>query len=378
MKDYLLINVGSLSSFNNFRFNITSAFQDLNNSIHNGRPSMEVIWDLRSVEAKKMKLNVLTSFLAIARNLRKYLGYAPRTITTWDPYILQFWKDISFLSVADKNDLFKWDDGMIGGMTGYEFNPFNKITYFEDAYDKDFTDILSLEEWKGYKREEISRLLLTKFENIINNPLFDYNYNSRLRTVLSDTCSELIVNCLLHGKEIAFIGMQRTKAGVSICISDGGVGFLEGLNNNQIWTRRVGLAKSVDAILNASLIKLCEFESINDLNYSNQREPRHIGLLSAINDVLRNGGYVTIHSFDGEIRWELPVWNRSLINFDKDNFKNELQTTEKILGPEPEFPISLEEYYRGYYRSFKTDLKGSYISFEIPSYIKPLRRHATI
>lgn len=378
MKDQIVINVGTLSSFNNFRYNITSALTQLKDAYYPEKRKVDVIWDLRFVEARKMKLNVLTSFLAVARQIRNYLGYAPKTLTNWDPYVLQFWRDISFLSVADENDLFEWEDGMIGGMGGYEFNPFNKITYFEDDSDRVFHDLVSLESWKGNKRLEISEKLLNRFEHIINSNLFEERQNLRLRSVLADTCAELIVNSILHGKEIAFIGMQRTKSGISICISDGGVGFLGGLNNNQEWAGRVGLKKSADAILNASLLKLCQYEDLDDIDHNQIRNSRHIGLLSAINDVLKSGGFVQIHSADAEIRWELPLWNECLNNFDKENFQTKLQTVEDVVGNHPNFPISIEEYYQGFYRIFKTELKGSIVSFEIPTHIHPLRKHASI
>jgi hypothetical protein len=378
MQNKIVINVGTLSSFNNFRYNITSALEQLKNIYISDKKKLDVIWDLRFVESKKMKLNVLTSFLAVARQVRKYLGHAPTTVINWDPYVLQFWRDISFLSVADDNDLFAWQDGMIGGMENYKFNPHNKITYFEDDSEKIFPDIISLENWKGRKRLEIGEKLLNRFEHIINNRSFEERNNLRLRNVLSDTCAELIVNSLLHGKEIAFIGMQRTKAGISICISDGGVGFLTGLNNNQTWAKEIGLKKSSDAILNASLLKLSEYENLDELNHDEIRNSRHIGLLSAINDVLRSGGFVSIHSADAEIRWELPLWNLCLNNFDKDNFRINLQTVENVIGGHPDFPISLEEYYQGYYRIFRTELKGSIVSFEIPNKIHPLRQHDAI
>jgi hypothetical protein len=378
MQSQVLINVGTLSSFNNFRYNITSALKELKEAYDKDKTKLDVIWDLRFVESKKMKLNVLTSFLAVARQIRKYLGYAPPTLTNWDPYILQFWRDISFLSVADDNDLFAWQDGMIGGMGKYEFNPFNKIVYFKDESDTNFPDIISLENWKGKKRLEISEKLLNRFEHIINNNSFEDRHNLKLRSVLSDTCAELIVNCLLHGKEISFIGMQRTKSGISICISDGGVGFLAGLNSNQIWAKKVGLKKNSDAILNASLLKLSEYDNLDEINHNEIRNSRHIGLLSAINDVLRSGGFVQIHSADAEIRWELPLWNDCLNNFDKENFRTKLQSVENVIGSHPDFPISIEEYYQGYYRVFKTELKGSIVSFEIPTTIHPLRQHAAI
>ena len=379
MEDAIRINVGTLSSFNNFRYNVTSAFVFLNDEYSNAHKKYEIIWDLRFVEAKKMKLNVLTAFLSVAKLVRNYLGHPAEIQIRWDPYIYKFWRSIDFIDVAMKNDLFVWNEKMLGGALKHdEFSPFNKITSFDGIPETQFVDTLSLENWKGQKRYEISGKLLNVFGNIINNKLFSLKENERLRHVLSDTCSELIVNCLLHGKEISFVGMQRTSSGLSICISDCGIGFLNGLLNNQVWAKKIGLKKSADAILNASLLKIGEYDNLEEINHLEIKKSRHIGLLSAINDILKKGGYVLIHSQNAEIRWELPLWNECLNKFSKHLYTEKLQTVTEVIGPHPAYPISKDVYFQGYYRIFETDLKGSIISFEIPNFINPLRNHASL
>jgi hypothetical protein len=204
--------------------------------------------------------------------------------------------------------------------------------------------------WKEETREYlVLNVLLRRIDSLFVHENFYSEWNQHLVKLLSITVAELVVNALLHGQEIAFVGLQKSPKGITVCVCDGGDGFLNSMHKNHPWTKKVGLNTNIDALVNATLL--------------NENE---IGLRRTIEDIILSDGYIVLSSVDCEIRWQETNWLIAKENYNRSNAHKELQTAKKILGDENP-NIDFEEAKNGYYRNFGSKLKGTRITFEIPS-----------
>ncbi len=361
------INVGSLSSYTNLYNTLGNSISLLRKLVSENNIPNEIIWDLRFIERKRISIFALTYFISVAKNLRDYFNHPFKVIMNWDPYILSFLHDLNFIKISNYYKIFDWDE-YIGGYTSGQFNPNSKLFFFDSPTSiLDFASKVKLNKWKEMKREDIELKLSDKIENILLIKELDEDYNSYLIEMLISTTAELVVNTLLHGQEISFIGIQRTGKGISISLSDSGIGLIGGLGNLRKWAKKINLndkfidfeiENDIDALLNSSLLKE------ND-----------VGLKSAIDNIINNlHGYVTMSTGFSELRWEEYNWNKSRDNYDYSNFHIKLQSAKKILGEEKKGYLDKKEYYKGYYETHNVKLRGTRISFEIPFEINYLRK----
>jgi hypothetical protein len=350
MQEEILINVGTLSSFNSLYRNTAPKLDWLRNKItHGEKPN--IVWDFNYVQSRRMNMAALTAFLSVAYGVRKSYGKSIPIMMRWDPYVLRFLSDIGFFSVAEDLDILHWSPNLIGGMVHKKSNPNTKIIYFNNIPDKDnFDSVSQMNDWKEQSREElVVNEIYSRIDSLFVHENFYEEWNQHLVRLLSETIAELVVNALLHGQEIAFVGLQKSPKGVTVCVCDGGVGFLRSMLNNRPWLKQVGLNSNIDALVNASLL--------------NEKE---IGLRKAIEGIILSDGYIILSSVDCEVRWEESNWTMAKANFKNTGTHSSLQTAKHILGDENP-NIDFEEVKNGYYRNFRSKLKGTRITFEIPS-----------
>lgn len=352
MKDELIINVGTLTSWNSLYRNIAPKLDYLREKLHQGdKPS--ILWDFTYIQSGKVNMAAITAFLSIANSIRKNYSQPSKLIMNWDPYMLRFLSDINFFKIAKELDILEWHPNLIGGMITKITNPNSKILFFNDIPNKEelFKDKTKLNDWKETKREDlIIDGLYRRIDSLFVYEDFYENWKQHLIDLLTMAVSELIVNSLLHGQDTAFVGFQKSPRGITVCVCDSGVGFLNSMKRNQSWVNEVKMNKDIDALLNASLMTQDE-----------------IGLRKAIDDIIDSDGYIILSSVDCELRWGKSNWQEANQRFNFEKFKTELQTATQVLGNEIDKNATLSEQRKGFYKNFSSRLKGTRITFEIPS-----------
>ena len=350
MEENISINLGTLSSFNSLYRNAAPTIDIIRNKVaHGERPN--IIWDFSYAESRRISMSALTAFLSVAFGISKAYGKSIPLLMRWDPYVLRFLTDIGFFKVAEELHILHWSPNLVGGMVQKKTNPNTKIIFFDGIPDKSkFQNSISLmNDWKEKTREDlIIKQLYSDIDSLLIHEDFYSDWHERLVRLLSSTIAELIVNSLLHGEDVAFVGLQKSPRGVTVCICDGGVGFLKAMKKNQTWSAQTGLNTNIDALVNASLM--------------NKHE---IGLRRAIEDIIVSDGYIIMSSVDCELCWTKNNWYKAKELFDSNNYKSVLQSAKQILGEEQH--NTNENFSDGYYRNFGSKLKGTRIIFEIPS-----------
>lgn len=339
-----IINVGSLSSLSNLNYHLTKELKILRESYLNGNGSIPV-WDLTNLTPKKVSFAALTSFLSISKTIREFVGKPIEIKVLWHPDFQGFLSDIDFIKISTEFDLYDWK-GMLGGFSTNKTSPNTRIFYYSDIPTFDYTDTEKIIDWKDIKREELKRSISFRLKPIFENNYFNYEWNKELEAIFTTTISELVVNSLIHGRSIAFVGVQKTKKGITTCVCDSGIGFLNSLKKYK-----------------PEIIQYLDNSNLKSILYSSFHSKNKIGLYRAINDVIESGGYINISSFDSEILWKPKIWS----------YIDSHKTLERILMlnmQKSEFFINgfvdIETLDKGYFKKYDHFLMGSRITFEIP------------
>jgi hypothetical protein len=339
-----IINVGSLTSISNLNYNLTEELKILRDSYLSGNGNIPV-WNLTNLTPKKVSFAALTAFLSISKTLRDFIGRPIEIEVLWHPEFQGFLADIEFIKISEEFDLYDWK-GMLGGYKTNTTSPNTRIFYFSDLPDFKYNDISKIANWKDSKREEFKRSISFKLKPIFDNNYFVNQWNKELEAVFTTTISELVVNSLVHGRSIVFVGVQRTRKGITTCVCDSGIGFLNSLKRYK--------PEISESLSNSSL---------KSILYSSFHSRNKIGLYRAISDVIDSDGYINISSFDAEIQWKKDLWT----------YIDDFESLQKILDLE----IPKTEYFidgfidsnrlnKGYFKKYNHFLMGSRITFEIP------------
>jgi len=339
-----IINVGTLRSISNLNYSLSKELKILRNGYIHGEGRIPV-WDLTNIIPKNVSIASLTAFLSISKVVRDFVGQPIEVMLLWQPDFQSFLLDIGFLQIARDFDLYNWN-GMLGGFEGNKTSPHTKIFYYSDIPEIDPINQEEVIEWKDRKRQEIKHSIHFRLSNLFNNDIFYEQWNKNLEGIFNITISELVVNALLHGRAIAFVGVQRTRTGISTSVCDAGRGFLRSL---------IGNKNHLEAILEKSTLKA--------LIYSSFQSKNKIGLYRAINDIIFSEGYVNISSYDGEILWKHDLWN-SIKENDEESYMREfnLESHKNYVTGFTDTDILRQ----GYFKKYEDFLVGSRISFEIP------------
>ena len=339
-----IINVGTLRSLNSLTLTLAPQLDQLRETFIRGEGAIPV-WDLRNIEVGRVSIAALTSFLSISKKIRDFIGAPIEIEIHWHPKFQGFLADVGFIKISENFGLYDWK-GMLGDYKIGNTNPHTRIFYFSDLPTIDKSDQEQVIAWKDIKRQEIKHSLLLKLSNLFNSKLFHQGWSDNLESVLTITGAELVVNSLLHGEEIAFVGVQRSSKGITTAICDSGKGFPKSMQTNYLWLKNQALLDHTKALLLASLMS-----------------KNKIGLYRAIDDVLLSNGHVIMSSFDTEIRWQQSLWDKAkTLKIQQDGKIIDL----KALGNPLTGYAELEEIYNGYYKEYDSFLVGTRISFEIP------------
>lgn len=342
-KKELEINVGPLSSFNSLNLYVAPQLDILREDYAHGRQTIP-IWDLRNISPKGVSISALVAFLSISKRIRDFIGHPISLLTVWQPEFQGFLADIGFVRIAKAFDLYKWPIEFGGYKTG-STNPNTKIFFYSDL-PGDLENQYERNEWKDLKRQEIKHSMLLRLTNLFDSKYFRESWSKHLEAVLTITGSELIVNSLLHGNSVAFVGVQRTAKRITTCVCDSGMGFVRSLKRSH---------PEVDR----------KFDHGDALLFSSVLSKNKIGLYRAIDDVVKSGGYVIMSSFDAEIRWEDKIWKLAKYKLEEKGLKG-MRLTD--LGEAIDGYVDQKIVYDGYYKQHSSFLIGSRITFELPLY----------
>jgi hypothetical protein len=341
------INVGPLSGLDSLSYYTSEPLNRYSDLYQRGaRPEVE--WDLRQVQSGRMNLAGLTAFLSLAHRLRQFTLEPPYLRLTHDEKAISFLKDISFLQLAKKYDLWRVADPLRAVAKRGKTNPNTNIFMFElsefpDPEDSDFIP------WKDYIRQEIKKELLLKCGPIFKPRADTVPLPEALPDEIAIVCAELVLNSVLHGRSPAFIGLQRTYPRISVAVCDSGRGFLQTLQDRheRLGTEIPFANTHLKAVLLGCLVNR-----------------RGYGLRRAIDTVIRSGGWVEISSGECQINWRAPLWDHVVRAAAND--ASVLMDTGKMLGPSTTGKPSPTETALGFYRVSEYGLRGARVTFEIP------------
>ena len=348
------INVGPLTSTGSLYYYLANSLQEIRSASLKGQ-NPNVRFDLRYIIYPKVNLSALTAFLSLSRKIREATGKPSELIINWEPNMLRFLTDVDFFFIARKLDIFQWDENMIGGFVSGKTNPNTKLLYFGDVNSvesiKNHFDSLSF--FKKQFKQKITPNFSLRCSEILRG------FSGSIINLITNTTIELIVNCLIHGEDVAFVGLQRTSKRITITVCDSGVGFKKSLNKylNKDISHSISHSQ---ALLIGSMMQQEEHGlrlAISQvLNYSEEYP---------LNDLFQNEGWVIMSSFDTEIRWQKANWSLAKEAFDSVDLHTLVPSMEYFLG-EKKVNYNTYESLGGHWKIFSNFLIGSRITFEIP------------
>lgn len=354
--EILRINCGNFSSLDNF-------YQNVGMSMTFEKPDQggeqkiygRIELDCRLLNrVKNIRLAVLTSLLALSYRLKHTYGIVSHIMLYDDLSIFEFLKNTNLYLVSKRDEIINWDEYEEDedvGMLVLMHNINCKIISFSDLVTVDNDPSASgVIKSKNYLMDVLSQRILSEFAPIVSTAYADDR--KLIVRLLSNTITEFVINALVHGKSGAYLGIQVSRGGISVCVSDSGIGILSSLktNYNSKWVLNVGLSEDIDAIVNVSL-----------------KHNVAIGMRDAIGDVAEASGYTVVSSGNALVVWGKENWERALGSFDHTRYRNELQGYKSILSsPLEKYYTSEELIEKGGYKVFQYSLPGTRIYFEIP------------
>jgi hypothetical protein len=343
-----VLQVGNLSSISSLHHAIGERLVEYNRIYLTGqRPA--VSFDLTSIQPRKVSMSALTALLATMGRFREFSETPAGIELRWNPEVFGFLDDIGFFELGQELDLFCLQPGIQGGYTSKATNPSTQILYskFEDAWSSDPREQAAQ---KDDIRNSVKESLLMLCGELFRPRRGTRAIPSTLRDQVLVTSAELVVNCHLWGRANAFIGLQRTSRGITVCVCDSGEGFLSSLRKKR--KQKLGAPTSHLESLGLGCV-------VNNEDF---------GLRRAIDMVTRFDGRVEISSYSAEIVWRSPIWNY-WVSVATDPSTRSLTLEEKFRQMRTEFAAKAAgpaQRQTGYCRDWPTPLRGSRVTFEIP------------
>lgn len=308
----IVFSVGPITSFRSLHYHFCEKIGELR-SLYLSGVTPRVIYDLSGLEFKAISIGGLTALLAISCRIRQYTENPILLAFNWDPHVQGFLTDIAFFDISRRFDLFEWDERVVGGFEMGKTNPNSKLLYYADVNPQDkFASHEELNEFKRSLKQKIAPNFLLRCSNVFRG------FSDRLEGVVSNTTLELIVNSLIHGESIAFVGLQRTTKRITVAVSDYGVGFPRSLNKTFFRDSRKKLSHLQGILIGTQIQK------------------KDHGLRLAISETLDFGKgkdrkpWVVIASFDTELRFTAESWNQTKVHFDEDEMFSKAEVNEFI------------------------------------------------
>lgn len=345
----LPINVGPLTGLASFCLYTARGLKQFSDLYMEGeRPEVE--WDLRFIEPSHMSMAALTAFLSTAHRVRQFTDHAQPIRVVWNPQVFAFWEDITFFQIAKQYDLFRWQEGILGGYSSGDTNPNTELLVipFENVPDRS----VDLEQWKMWKdsvRQKFKDELILRCGRLFQPSRRSGEFPQKLRDHIAVACAELVVNSLLWGRSSAFVGLQRSGSGITVSVCDSGVGFISSLHGQPTKFKTLRSGNHVEALAIGAVV--------------NKRE---YGLRRVISTVIEHGGWVSMSSFDTDIIWKERLWERAKAGAGTaEESSLNLRTLMSAIGTPVSSKPTHDEREDGYYRIWDHGLRGTRIAFEI-------------
>jgi len=344
-----VLHVGSLSSMSALHKAIADRLFEYNQLYVAGhRP--QIRFDMTGIQSKKISMAALTALLTTMDRFREFSNAPAGLDVRWNPEIFGFLDDIGFFKLGHERDLFTLDPEIMGGYTANTTNPNTQLLYsaFADAWS---TDQDELAQQKDAIRNQIKETLLMLCGGVFRPRRGARAIPNELRDQILVTSAELVVNAHLWGRSNAFLGLQRTSRGITVCVCDSGEGFLGSLRKKQKRKSWPNLSNHLQSLALGCVV--------NDEDF---------GLRRAIDMVTRFEGRVEISSYTGEIVWRRELWNYWL-TVATDPSRSHLSFEEKFSQMWEKFSTQIgsqNKHQSGYCRVWTTPLRGSRVTFEMP------------
>lgn len=346
------VNVGPLRNFNNLVYHLGPKLKEIRDAFVVGQ-TPDIVFDFKELSYGSISISGLTALLSSAKKLRDFLGHSIVAEIPWNQKVQGFLSDIGFFEISSKFLIFDFSRSNIGGYTIGSGNPNNKIIYFADIIPIKSIPIEDIGIIKAKHKQRIAPNFILRCSNIFDG------FDVKLQSIITNTSLELIVNSLMHGEEISFVGLQRTSKRITVTVCDSGIGFPKSLSRTFPGEFKYETPKHIDAILFGCLAQ----------------KQQH-GLRLAISEILNydendlftntNDGWVVISSFNTEIRWQKNLWGKAMENYEKGKKKGEKINVRNILGPPLQEYADLSIIENGYWKEYNSLLIGTRITFEIP------------
>ena len=349
----ITINIGSLSSLNSLVYYFAPKLEEVRQAYRRGE-TPNILLDFRNIKYGNINIGALTSLVSILKRLREFVGKPIPATINWDPKLQGFLADIDFFGIVSKYNLIDWQpSGIIGGYRTGQINPNTKLVYYADTSSTD-----SLSEYEiGLKKADLKQKIAPNF--LLRCANLFYGLDKRTEEILTSTSLELIVNSLLHGEDIAFVGLQRSHSRITISVCDTGIGFSRSLSKAYLNNSNLQKLPHAEAIFIGSLIQ----KNVHGLRLAIQE------VLNLKSDMptldFSNDGWVIISSYGSEIRWQKRNWLNAISHFDSTNISVSKPNIYAALGPPSNDYHSSGASMDGYWRNYPNYLVGTRITFEV-------------
>lgn len=335
-KEKQIVNIGSARSVADLSSKIGSFLKTFSRAYVRG-DNLDFKWYLGNLIAGHINVTALVTFLSVSNRIRQFKGSPIDTIFEWRPKVFTILHDLGFFEVAEKLGLLRWDSLIVENFEKNILNPRSLITFFADeAPDKN--DLVAWKNWKDEKRKEFYNDIKDLIEPIFDD--YSLEHDASYIDLICKTTAELSVNCIMHGKEFAFVGIQVFSGEVLVSICDSGIGFKKSIS--RVFPDIPNLENDLQAIVVGSLIN-----------------PREIGLYESINEITNRLGAIEINSYAGEVYWTNQNWGIAKAI----DIRNPINL-HNLFG-QPAESKTPQNKVTGYYREIR-ELRGTRITFKIP------------
>jgi hypothetical protein len=356
----LSINVGPLNGLGSLCLHTARQLKRFSRMYLSGN-TPQVEWDLRQLEPRHINMSALTGFLAIAARMREVARHRQFARIQFNPRVFAFWDDIRFLQVVRDLDLFDWvPANIVGGYGAFagRTNPNTRVLAFPKSAEVPSESLESTPEedvernqWKDYTREQLTCELLVRCGAIFQVDHRASPTDKRFVAQIAKSAAELILNSHYWGRAAAFVGLQRSTVGVTVTVCDVGYGFLATLRKQRSRKQIPIPTNHIEALVLGSFLN---------------REV--YGLRAIIDEVIARGGWVSLSSYDAEIRWGEGTWlaAKRFIGSTLTDHSALLALIDQLGGVSTRVPGDAQRRRSGYLRTFADGLRGVRIAFELP------------
>lgn len=228
----------------------------------------------------KVEPNVIPNLLCLGRVIQSLLGHKA-IIRIPDTYeggkIKKYLYLIGFMRFAKSN--FEFESDPYTGFDGKNIDPLCGTVFFE----------------KDVKENEIERGFDGLVGPFAGKYLKHFNRlyvgNGQIENDIMNLLKELAANAAIHGKSYSYttVHAKYSLKTIFIAISDSGVGFLQSCRDkhaNELYSKGKILHNEVEAIVYCIYMR---------------RYSKIFGLYAVINNTIKSGGTVRIHSNDSQV-----------------------------------------------------------------------------